>query len=304
MDIKREVARLQKKVRNWADNWVEMPVMMKLHRDKPPLIYNAYLNGEDEVAILGVKTQSLHTWHWVHYLHGVLKEGEYRLEDFALAAHYARATVQFEEAFADAGQRGSILLDYAPFFYALTVLSGWRTEALKVGRALHKGLDTHLLDLRHTDRHEKGVLYRHFWFIMHLFCETERLKLDTSLYSYPEHMSPYAEVLADWRTTDMTKVQTFVSAMADYHVKEARTTAHDEIAEFDTEDRMLFPYEILCWLRLREWAGIANPETFDHPLMQQPLAKMPAPVPLPKPETPLLDQVIEKFKKEYPGSFA
>ena len=38
--------------------------------------------------------------------------------------------------------------------------------------------------------------------------------------------------------------------------------------------------------------------------MQQPLAKPPAPVPLAKPDTPLLDQVIAKFKKEYPGSFA
>ncbi len=66
---------------------------------------------------------------------------------------------------------------------------------------------------------------------------------------------------------------------------------------------MLLPYEILCWLRLREWVGLANPETFDHPLMQQALAKLPTPVPLPTPETPLLDQVIAKFKQEYPGSF-
>jgi len=70
------------------------------------------------------------------------------------------------------------------------------------------------------------------------------------------------------------------------------------------EDTMLFPYEILCWLRLREWAGLTNPETFDHPLMQQPLAKLPAPVPLPIPDTPLLDQVTAKFKQEYPASFA
>ncbi len=66
---------------------------------------------------------------------------------------------------------------------------------------------------------------------------------------------------------------------------------------------MLFPYEILCWLRLREWAGLENPASFDHPLMQQPLARLPQAVPLPIPETPLLDQVIAKFKQEYPNSF-
>ena len=76
------------------------------------------------------------------------------------------------------------------------------------------------------------------------------------------------------------------------------------LAEFDTEDRMLFPYEILAFLRLREWQGLVNPEVFEHPLMQQPLTKLPKDVPLAVPETPLLDQVVVKFQQEYPGSFA
>ena len=92
--------------------------------------------------------------------------------------------------------------------------------------------------------------------------------------------------------------------MADFHIQEAQNTAHDEVDEFDAEHVMLFPYEILCWLRLREWAGLSNPEQFEHPLMQQPLAKLPAPVPLEIPDTPLLDQVVVKFKLEYPGSFS
>ena len=128
--------------------------------------------------------------------------------------------------------------------------------------------------------------------------------LDTSRYSYPEDMSPYAEVLADWRTAEADTVQSFVTAMADFHLREARETAHDEVAEFDDEDSMLFPHEILSFLRVREWLGLPNPATFDHPLMNQPLARLPQPVPLPQPDTPLLDRVIEKFKSEYPGSFA
>ena len=49
--------------------------------------------------------------------------------------------------------------------------------------------------------------------------------------------------------------------------------------------------------------GLANPEVFEHPLMQQPLAKLPKDVPLAVPETPLLDQVVLKFPRVYPGSF-
>jgi len=303
MDVKKEVERLDKKVRKWSKEWVFMPVMIKNHRDEPPINLEAYIAGEEDYPST-VEIESLNTWHFVNYMNGVLNEGKDGLENFALAARYASAVVRFEEAFADNDQGGSVLLYDSVFYYSLNVLAGWKMESRMVGKALYKGLDTHLLDLRHTDRHEKGTLFRHFWFLMHLFCETEGLKLDTSLYSYPEDMIPYAQVLADWQITDMNKVQEFVSAMADFHIQETRATAHDEIDEFDTEDRMIFPYEILCWLRLREWLGLPNPETFEHPLMNQPLAKMPKPAPLPKPDTPLLDRVIEKFREEYPGSFA
>lgn len=307
MDMNKEVTRLKKKVSKWTKEWVVMPVMIEVHKDEPLQIFEDYLNGEDEVAILSTRAGSFHFWHFVHYMQTVLNEGKDSLGDFALAARYAFAVVKFEEAFAiteDSDGGGSVLLDDAVLYTALNVLAGWKNETGVLCRSLHNGLNTSLLDLRHTERHEAGTLYRHFWFLMHLFCEAEGLKLDTSLYSYPEDMNPYDKVIADWKTTDMNKVQEFVSAMADFHIQETRATAHDEIDEFDTEDRMIFPYEILCWLRLREWAGLSNPETFVHPLMNQPLAKMPEPVPLPKPETPLLDKVIEKFKKEYPGSFA
>lgn len=119
----------------------------------------------------------------------------------------------------------------------------------------------------------------------------------------PRHQSPYAPVLDDWLTTDLGKVQDWVCAMSDFYILHTRFI-HDRIHEFDGEDMMLLPYEILCWLRLREWAGVANPETFDHPLMQQPLAQLPEPVPLDVPATPQLDQVIDRFREEFPDSFA
>ncbi len=304
MDMKKEVTKLHKKVSKWTKEWVIDETNMELFRDEPPMSLNNYLKGEDEIAYLASRSDSLHMWHFTHFMHAVLNEGKDGLEDFALAARYARATVMFEEAFANAGQGGSILMVDSVFFFSLNVLAGWSVEGDIVGRALYKGLDTSLLDLRHTEEHEKGKLFRHLWFLMHLYCQVKKLKLDTSLYSYPEDMSPYAAVLADWRTKDLSKVQTFVSEMADFHIQETRATAHDEIDEFDTEDRMIFPHEILTFLRLREWQGLPNPGSFEHPLMNQPLAKMPALIPLKQPATPLLDNVITKFRKEYPGSFS
>lgn len=302
MDSKKDVARLQRKVRKWLNWWIgEQYFQKSLDESKADLGH--YLEGKEEYPS-GVDIETLHFWHLIHYEHAVLNEGGDGLADLALAVSYAEAYVRFEEAFADAGQNGSVLQDNAVLYFSLAVLAGQKEAAGRIGKALVKGLDTHLLDLRHTDRHRAGEIYRHFWFLMHLYEQASGDRFDIKNYSYPPDMSPYAEVLADWQTPDLYKVHDWVCALADFHIQQTRNTAHDVIEEFDKESIMLFPYEILCWLRLREWAGLPNPESFDHPLMQQPLAKLPAPVPLTIPDTPLLDQVIAKFKQEYPNSFA
>lgn len=308
LDMTKEVTRFNRKASRWMGEWVVDETNIEMFHDDPPQVFQAYLDGEYNLYKLSSCTNRLRGWHFHQYAHAALNEGRYSWEDLALSARYARAVVEFETAFAEAGQGGSVLQDQAVLYYSLNVLAGWREDAAWIGKLLHRGLDTSLLDLRHTPRHEAGTFYRHFWFLMHLNCDTAGIALDTSPYSYPEDMSPYRDVLADWRTPDLAKVQRFVSAMTDFHVLEAEVRADlegepNEISEFNTEPRMLFPHEILTFLRLREEAGLENPTSFDHPLMNQPLAKLPGPVPLPRPATPLLDQVIEKFKRDYPGSF-
>ena len=303
MDINKQVTKQLKTLKREFGEWVVGPTQKKLFLDGPIKIYEKYLSGEEDNALLVSKSDNLLTWHFNQYANAVLNEGRCPLEELALCARYALWATRFEAAFANAGKGRPLLLDQAAFNFSLNVLAGWQRETALLGDLLIKGLDTRLLDLRHTDRHEAGTLYRHFWFLLHLYASVQGETIDTSLYSYPDDMSPYQAVLADWRTPDLDKVAQFVSAMADFHVQEARNTAHDEIAEFDDPDYMLFPHEILTFLRLREWVGLPNPESFDHPLMQQPLAKLPAPVPLAQPNTPLLDQVIEKFKQEFPESF-
>lgn len=302
MDVNRHIGKLLKYLRKEFGEWVRNATTRELYLDEPIQDLEKYLNAGVRPRSVGRYCDELHTWHFNQYANAALNEERYAWDEFALSACYARATVQFESAYAEAGQRGSIVLGVAPFYFCLNVLAGWREDADRVGRLLVRGLDTSLLDLRHTDRHEAGTLYRHLWFILHLYCSAKGVQIDTKPYSYPDDMSPYAAVLADWRTSDVTRVQQFVLAMADFHAQEARQTKHDEIAEFDFNAQMLFPYEILAFLRLREWLGLPNPQSFEHPLMKQPLAAMP-PQPLPMPATPLLDRVVEKFRQEYPGSF-
>jgi hypothetical protein len=57
---------------------------------------------------------------------------------------------------------------------------------------------------------------------------------------------------------------------------------------------MLVPYEILAYLRIREWAGLDNPEAYEHLLMNNPLACLPT---LPVPEIPLLEAVYTRLQE-------
>lgn len=303
MDAAKQITKLHNRIAKHFAEWVAMPYVIENFKDDPKNVYQAFLDGGKRRSVLSTTTDELQTWHFAQYAHAVYNEGRYPLDELALAARYAHAYVKFEEAFADAGMRGMVLPYAAANSLCLNMLAGWRAESASVCDSVRRGLDTTLLGLRHNPEHAAGELFRHFWFLLHLYCDARNLPLDTSLYSYPPDMSPYVAVLADWRTTDLNKLTGFVNAMADFHLSEARFTRTDEIDEFDTPGRMLFPYEILAYLRLREWSGLTNPEQFDHPLMKHPMARMPSPVPLPQPETPLLDSVIGKFKLEFPGSF-
>jgi hypothetical protein len=299
MAAEKDVLRLQKKVSKWVSEWVVGATQRRLFFDAPHQVFADFIGGEDNSELVSLRAEKLSTWHLIQYTNLALNEGHFSPEEVALSAVYLKAFVELEEISANSGAGGTISLNQGALCYASQVIVGWQPDAIAVGAILLKGLDTSLLDLRLNPRHQAGELYRHFWFLMHLYCESVDIKLNTSLYSYPESMYPYDAVLSEWRTTDMNKVQTFVSVMADFHISEARTTKHDEIAEFDDEDRMLYPYEVLVFLRLREWAGLSNPKIFAHPLMQQPLATHLTELPLLRPMTPLLDQVVAKFKKDF-----
>lgn len=300
MDSAKLVKRLQKSLKKDFADWIASPLMKKLSWDEVMAEMEDYATNGTKNWRMKLHCTDLRTWHFTHYAAAALNENRYPLDDLALAARYAHWAVFFEEPFANQG-RGGILPREAAAWFALQIIAGWREQAGTVGRAIYKGLDTALLDMRINDRHDAGKLFRHMWFLIHLYCDSGRHPLDISLYSYPNDMAPYAQVLADWRTEDVAKVHRWVCGMAEFHVAQTDDSRPDTVREFDYDDWKLFPYEILAYLRLREWNGLPNPEKFDHPLMNQPLARLPQSVPLAQPDTPLLDCVIERFRTEFPG---
>jgi hypothetical protein len=233
--------------------------------------------------------------HLVDYQHRLLNGGERHPELLSAAATHARMQVDIASALIGKGLGTQLscrmLPDTAAVSLGLCLVAGWRHEAKCLFLQLGAGLDTPLLDLQKHGRHRAGMIYRHFWFLMLLCATAFNKRIDLDSYSTPTDMQPYADALESWDTDDVTRVDELVSALADFHVQQARNRSANGIREFDREERMIFPYEILAWLRVREWSGRTNPPAFSHPLMNQPLAWLPR-EPLPAQTFHTLDRAL------------
>ena len=110
-------------------------------------------------------------------------------------------------------------------------------------------------------------------------------------------LGPYEQLLASWRSDDPGSLVSGVIAAANYHVARSREHTNDVTFEFADEFFQLYPAEILAVYRLREQAGLANPEV-GHPLFATPLGRLQPIVP-PKSD-PLLDGVLRRAKEQLP----
>ncbi|MEI6858595.1 MAG: hypothetical protein V5788_02180, partial [Shewanella sp.] len=139
--------------------------------------------------------------------------------------------------------------------------------------------------------------YPHAWFLLDLCCRWQGLAFEVSDFKLPKKMYIYPEVLAEWDTKDVSRVQELVTKMADYHIAQSKSNMRaSDTYDFSRAMQWLFPYEILTWLKLRQYLGLPNPETFEHPLMHLPQAQMPENTPLP--EDPLLTALVKKLITE------
>ncbi len=171
------------------------------------------------------------------------------------------------------------------------LLTGHTEQAAEVSHATATALNTQFIA-------GGSDWYVHAWFILQLVCKWQNIDLDLTDCHVSSDMKVYPQVLESWDTEDLTQVQQLVNQMADFHIATSKFgMSEDEVNDFDDSEFWFFPYEILTWLRIRALSGLPNPETYEHPLMQQPLGHMPPDTPFP--EDKLLEQVVAKLKADH-----
>ncbi|UKB85833.1 hypothetical protein LF887_09485 [Chryseobacterium sp. MEBOG06] len=279
---KKTFDKIQKHVGTWLRQDSEDAVTQQLFHDDPLAFFDSLdsTNDKNSIALISMNFEHLSHWHLVHYESALLNQNLMHGIHLGLSAKYAKAMLETNAALISSGLDRSIncgvLLTNAALTLSLSIIAGWKKDVYSILETLIAGLDTPLLDLRRNPYHRCGELYRHFWFVMFLCADAFSKKIVLDSYSHPKNMSPYTDVLKNWKTDDLNMVQHFVSSMADFHLEQTRNTEHSKVNEFDVESRALFPYEILSFLRIREWMGLKNPESYVHPLMNIALARLPA----------------------------
>ena len=295
IDIAALFKRQEKKARKWALEWFPLlPDSKAKDLDR----MRQYVSGGEPSIELSLSF--ITTMYEVELAVHAAMQGQASSDLLALLARYglSHALVGATQVAAnDKGAEGPIGSEFALTLSTL-LIADWRDPLSLLMQAIREGLDSAYVNW-------SGILslYAHFKFLTLLVADGLGQPLDRSRYGFtakdrkdlPSAAATYEAVLADWRSTDLGVVQRLVIQMADFHV----SSSAKDMLPFATTSKFLFPYEILAFLRLREWAGLPNPTSFEHPLMHTPLAVLP-PAPLPWPEVPLLDQAIARFKTEYP----
>ena len=189
------------------------------------------------------------------------------------------------------------------FLFSLVLLVKEEKESTEIGNYLLASLDAKNCVIKRGDAKALSS-----WFVIELYALATNQEINKKKARYPQDFSVYGDILPFWDSDDLDVIDTMVSALCNEHTKLSIIPLNSENEEERKETLQvpafeIFPYEALVWLKLRERAGLKNPKTFSHPLMNTPIAKMFLDIkePLPKPtELPYAKELLEKLKEQCP----
>lgn len=253
---------------------------------------------DSDVQLVTEYFELIHIWYRNSYSSSGLSSSPNE-EILAISIRAAISSFLFEIPIYDFHPKNLGRYDFDAYgkLLAQILATGWKDEAELVARLGFKELNR-LLD--------RGISYgRLCWFMLELARDwlQANVSLDSEFRQHEiENLGIWDKLLAGWREPNERIFDSLVNEMAEYHTSQSKNAEMSENEWYEFEDMAywLFPVELLAVLRLREWAGIANPK-LSHPLFAvTPLATL---YPTPAwPKDEVLDQAEAKFRSLYPNT--
>jgi hypothetical protein len=311
--------RVNEIIQERKNNYIKRSGQLYPNENNECKVYAKYEKGVNRVlsgarSIGGVFTlfKDISDWHMNFMQYQVLHKNnnDTAQNEFTKSTAYGYLAVKKgDESFGCWVSNVFILMDTVSLYMAQCILCGWWEKTFDIAEIMIASIDFGKTTDEEGDEIERIGCGQDdipaSWFLLELYCRLKGRDFNRENADYPELVTPYDEVLEKWDTDDLKEVNRLVYNMADYHLEQAKEPSdeNDEYSEFESPELWLFPYEILAWLALRKKAGLKNPETFSHPLMNTPLAKMflELETPLPEPEElPYANKLIAKLVENCP----
>ncbi|WP_428746077.1 hypothetical protein [Sulfurimonas sp.] len=191
------------------------------------------------------------------------------LEHFSLYAYYSYLTIH-ETSKACKCLRGVPYLEMqriTNFFTSNIIARHWDKTQL-IGKDLINSLNAEGCIIRRGDKNALQA-----WFVIELFSLVFEVEINKKRALYPKDFSFYEKILEVWDSEDLVEIDKHVYNLCDLHLTKQGKDEEEELKFLEIPSLLLFPFEVLAWLRLREYKGFKNPREFTHPLMNEPITK-------------------------------
>jgi hypothetical protein len=147
---------------------------------------------------------------------------------------------------------------------ACCLWAGWISEASHEASLAYAALNRgYQLALSYEQRHRRASA-----FLLRLVADWR----GGLHHSWPDNLCGdpiYEAILAHWRDSNLSLLESYLLAACDRHIRESRYDTEEHFYDFNDDTLMRTPLEILAVLRLRQLLGLKNP-ALDHPLMTAP----------------------------------
>ncbi len=161
-----------------------------------------------------------------------------------------------------------IKMKRATHLFASTIISLDWDKAQLVGNDLINSLNAEGCIIR---RGKSDALQA--WFVIELFSKTFDVEINKRRALYPKDFSIYGDILKVWDSENLVEIDKHIYNLCDLHLTKHGKDKEEELQLLEIPSLLLFPFEVIAWLRLREYKGLKNPQEFTHPLMHEPMTK-------------------------------
>ena len=238
--------------------------------------------------------ENIYNWHLRHYQNFAINKNRVSITQYRLFATLSYYNLLLINEKYKKNRVEYIELNSLIFEFSSLIIANYNKESKKAFKIIKKFLTDE--DFEFLESKIKDFL--HIWFIIFLYIDYSESKIDINKNILPKNLNFYDEILKEWKSENLSKIDEMVTKMCDYRMQRCFNAIEDIECDYIFENRLffLFPFEILVLLQLRKSLNLPNPEKFSHILMNNPLATLPKVkefLPI-----PFFKQVIKKYKKE------